>query len=180
MKRYILMLSLVITLFFPVKIFTQSANIQIPLYEQGNESPWAEELLGNKSELTIRTHGCALTCISMITSHFSNNQITPSKMNKWLKTNSGFQDGWEGDTYLGEVNLNWPVLSRFEKGYVYTRHNWKTQPADLVLIKYYLDNKVPVIGEVLYRGAPHYIVITGYDEDDFYMNDPETPEKHKF
>lgn len=38
----------------------------------------------------------------------------------------------------------------------------------------------PVISEVLYRGAPHYVVLTGYDQNGFLMNDPEFPDEHRF
>jgi len=164
---------------FPLFLTAQAVSLNVPYFEQGNESEWADEILGNKSSLTIRTHGCTLTCISMIASHYSEDEYTPSHMNRWLQKNNGFLDGWEDDSYLGEVNLNWPALSRFEGGYVYTRHDWKANPADLVLIRYYLDREIPVIAEVLYRGAPHYIVLTGYDRDDFLMNDPEFPEKQR-
>ena len=173
------MMGLSVTLWvFPENLPAQTVSLKIPFYEQGHEAPWAEELLGNKSSLTIGTHGCALTCISMITSFFSDDSLTPSYLNQWLKKNNGFHDGWMGSLYLGEVNLNWPALSGFGPGYVYTRHDWKVQPADLILIKYYLDRGKPVIGEVLYKGAPHYVVLTGYDQDGFTMNDPEFPEEH--
>ncbi len=165
-------------LFPPEDLSAQTVNLEVPYYGQGKDSPWAEENLGNGSGLTIRSHGCALTCISMIASYFSDESVTPSDMNRWLKKNNGFLDGWEGDTYLGKVVLNWPVISEFSSGYVYTRHDWKAQPADTVLIQYYLDKEKPVIGEVLYKGAPHYIVITGYDKNGFIMNDPEFPEEH--
>lgn len=164
----------------PVFLSAQAVTLQVPYYEQGNNSEWADETLGNNSSVTIRTYGCALTCISMVTSHFSEELYTPSTMNKWLQENDGFHDGWEGELYLGEVNLNWPALGRLEQGYVYTSHNWKAQAADLILIRYYLDKQIPVIAEVLYRGAPHYIVLTGYDSGGFIMNDPEFPETHRF
>ena len=115
----------------------------------------------------------------MVASHYSQDEYTPSEMNSWLQKNNGYLDGWDGDVYLGEVNLNWPALSSFEEGYIYPRHDWKANPADLVLIRYYLDHEIPVIAEVLYRGAPHYIVLTGYESGDFLMNDPEFPEKHQ-
>lgn len=174
----ILTLTLLLAL-FPADLLSQSAHLEVPYYKQGKDTIWAEEVLGNKSTLTIRTHGCALTCISMITSHFSESPFTPSDLNLWLQKNDGFRDGWEGKTYLGEVNIYWPAMTDFDKGYVYTRHDWKAQPADLVLIRYYLDKRKPVIAEVLYQGAPHYIVLTGYDEDGFLMNDPEFPEEHR-
>ena len=179
-QKLILMLFLIFSQnLIPWQLSAQSISLDIPFYEQGHGSPWADELLGNKSLLTIGTHGCALTCISMITSYYNNDSLTPLDMNRWLKRNDGFHDGWEGSEYLGEVVLNWPALSEFKKGYVYTRHDWRVQPADLILIKYYLDKAVPVISEVLYKGAPHYVVLTGYDEEGFLMNDPEFPDQHR-
>lgn len=163
---------------FTSSLHAQAVSLNVPYYEQGKDSIWADEILGNKSTVTIRTYGCTLTCISMVASHFSDFEYTPSQMNKWLQNNNGFQDGWEGDLYLGEVNLNWPALSQFENGFVYTRHDWQAQPADLVLIRYYLDKQIPVIAEVLYNGLPHYVVLTGYNEKEFLMNDPEFPDKH--
>lgn len=170
---------LILILSLSVFLSAQDISFQVPYYEQGHNSVWADELLGNNSTVTIRTYGCALTCISMVISHFSDDDYTPSNMNNWLQKNEGFQDGWEGELYLGEVNLNWPALGRFESGYVYTRHDWKVQAADLILIRYYLDKKIPVIAEVLYRGSPHYIVLSGYDSEGFLMNDPEFPDKHR-
>ncbi|MBN2626501.1 MAG: C39 family peptidase [Spirochaetales bacterium] len=177
------MKSVMTLLFFTLGSFfilqAQTVHLDVPFFAQGKDTPWAEDLLGNKSELTIRTHGCALTCIAMVVSHFGENPRTPADMNSWLKRNRGFEDGWEGSTYLGEVVLNWPALAGYGAGYVYTRFDWQAQPADLILIRYYLDHGIPLIGEVKYRGAPHYVVLTGYEDDDFLMNDPEFPDEHR-
>jgi hypothetical protein len=177
MKRINLSL---ILLFLALSLYAQaqSSRLEVPFYTQGKDAPWADEKLGNKSELTIRTHGCALTCISMVVSHYSENPRTPADMNQWLKNNNGFEDAWEGSAYLGEVSMNWPTLASYGQGYVYTRFDWHVQPADLILIQYYLSRKIPVIAEVKYKGAPHYIVLTGFEGDDFFMNDPEFPDNH--
>lgn len=155
---------------------TAQTTFDVPYYQQGHGTLWEDELLGNNSSITIGTHGCALTCISMVTSYYSENPLTPSDMNRWLKKNNGFEDDWEG---MGQVVLNWPALASFKQGYVYTRFDWKALPADILLIRYYLDQNVPVIAEVLHRNAPHYVVLTGYEGDDFFMNDPEFPEEKR-
>jgi hypothetical protein len=160
-------------------LHAQTVSLDVPFYAQGKDTPWADDKLGNKSELTIRSHGCALTCIAMVVSHFGENPRTPADMNGWLKRNRGYEDGWEGNSYLGEVVLNWPALAGYGAGYVYTRFDWQAQPADLILIRYYLDHGIPLIGEVKYRGAPHYVVLTGYGDGDFLMNDPEFPDEHR-
>lgn len=159
---------------------SESVSLDLPYYAQGKDTPWADEILGNKSTVTIRTHGCALTCISMVYSYHKNKSLTPPDMNKWLKENAGFEDGWENGEYLGQIIMNWPALASYGDGWVYTRADWKALPADLLLIKYYLDNDVPVIAEVIYKSAPHYIVLTGYDAEGFMMNDPEFPDEHRF
>ncbi|MBB6479353.1 C39 family peptidase [Spirochaeta isovalerica] len=172
--------SILILLF--VSVTLHAVDLKVPYYEQGNDAPWADIILGNKSKVTIRQYGCTLTCVSMIASHFENEKLTPEDMNSWLQRNNGFDDGYDdrSGAYLGEVNLNWPALAGFRGGYVYTRHNWAANPADVVLIRYYLDNNIPLIAEVLLRGAPHYVVLTGYDREGFIMNDPEFPEEHRF
>lgn len=159
-----------------------ASDLDVPYYEQGNDSPWADVILGNKSKVTIRQYGCTLTCVSMITSYFEDEKLNPDLMNTWLKRNNGFVDGYDdfNGSYLGEVNMNWPALAGFRRGYVYSRHNWAVNPADTVLIRYYLENDIPVIAEVLLRGAPHYVVLKGYDEQGFLMNDPELPGENRF
>lgn len=180
MKLKLLSITGIILFFISPLLYAQQISLEVPYYLQGKDSSWADEALGNKSKLTIRTHGCALTSISMIVSYFLEKAVTPSVMNKWLKEHQGYQDGWSGGKYLGEVVLNWPSLTALDGGWVYTRFDWKVQPADLVLIKYYLDRKIPVVAEVVYKSAPHYIVLTGYDDGGFLMNDPEFPEEHRF
>ncbi|MDC7227287.1 MAG: C39 family peptidase [Spirochaetales bacterium] len=157
-----------------------SVELDVPAYIQGKDSSWADDLLGSNSEVTIRTHGCALTSISMVYSYHTGKKLTPPKMNDWLNKNGGFQDAWQNGKYLGRIMMNWPVLTEYGEGWVYTRFDWKARPADLLLIKYYLDMGVPVITEVTYKSAPHYVVLTGYDETGFRMNDPEFPEEHSF
>lgn len=151
--------------------------IDVPYYLQGKEAPWAEEPLGLRSSVTIGTHGCALTAISMVFSHFTEEELNPSVMNRWLKRNNGFFDDPDRRNYSGQVVLNWPALSDYGDGWVYTRFDWRAKPADLLLIRYYLDQEIPVIAEVLYNGAPHYVVLTGYDEEGFSMLDPELPDE---
>lgn len=149
--------------------------IDVPYYTQGRDAPWADETLGLRSSVTIRTHGCALTCISMVYSFFTDDDINPSVMNRWLKGNNGFRDDKDISDYSGQVVLNWPALTHYGDGWVYTRFDWRALPADLLLVKYYLGRGIPVIAEVLYNGAPHYVVLTGYGEEGFTMLDPEHP-----
>lgn len=172
-------LSTVIFLIFTFSILNAESlphtYFEVPYYQQGGEAPWADDKLGNKSELTIRTHGCALTAISMVLS-YQLWEIEPGVMNRWLAANGGFVDAWNGNDYLGEVSLFWPALYKFNDSIRYHREDWHSSEADLDIIKDFLDQGIPVIAEVLYRGAPHYVVLCGYNGDNFIMNDPEQPE----
>jgi hypothetical protein len=163
-----------------VFVYADSNELKVPYYSQGKESPWAAEKLGNKSSVTIRTHGCALTCISMVFSYYSKKELTPSVMNKWLQEQKAYEAGWDGKKFLGNIVLNWPSLAKYEPGWIYTRMDWKASKADVVLIQYYLSRGIPVIAEVLYKKEPHYVVLTGYNKDGFIMNDPEFPDEHVF
>jgi len=160
---------------YPQGHAAEDAAIDVPYYSQGKDAPWADETLGHRSSVSIRTHGCALTCIAMVYSFFTGDEINPSVMNHWLKRNNGFRDDNDRTNYSGQVVLNWPALTHYGDGWVYTRFNWRALPADLLLIKYYLERGIPVIAEVLYNGAPHYVVLTGYGEKGFTMHDPEQP-----
>ncbi|MDC7127279.1 MAG: C39 family peptidase [Spirochaetales bacterium] len=181
MNKTTLSLIFLFGIFFQGNLLAQDVALKVPLYDQGKDSEWADEKLGSKSDLTIKSHGCALTCISMVLSYFYNEKITPPKTNKWLKKHDGFDDGWSNGKYLGKVNIKWPSLSQYQKGMVYSRFDWNANPADTFLIRYYLEKKIPIIAEVIRNGASHYIVITGWnDKQGFMMNDPAMPEETVF
>ncbi|WP_020612141.1 C39 family peptidase [Sediminispirochaeta bajacaliforniensis] len=158
----------------------EGLSIDVPSYTQGKEAPWADEKLGIDSWVTIRSHGCALTCIAMVVSYFTGEENNPSVMNRWLQTHDGFEVDRDIVGNVGQAVLNWPALTAYGDGWVYTRFDWKALPADIILTRYYLDHGIPVIAEVVYKGAPHYVVLTGYDEKGFIMNDPELPDEHSF
>lgn len=181
MKKILAVLSLLLLIILLTSAGqADEVKLDVPYYAQGKETPWADTPLGVDSELTIRTHGCALTCISMVVSYHEDKKLTPPDMNKWLAANNGFEEGWSGGESLGLVVLRWPALAEYGEGWVYTRFNWRARPADLVLIRYYLDHAIPVVAEVTYKSAPHYVVLTGYSANDFWVNDPEFPDQHSF
>jgi hypothetical protein len=182
MQHHVLMPVLLISL-LSLSVYGLSsaeAPIDVPYYTQGKDAPWADDTLGLESTVTIRTHGCALTAISMVFSHFTKDKLTPPVVNRWLKENGGFLDDPDKENYSGRVVLNWPSLRSYGDGWVYTRFDWRVKPADILLIQYYLDQRVPVIAEVLYNGAPHYVVLTDYADGDFSMLDPEIPDERSF
>ena len=136
LTRKSLTVFLPLVLYFSVTAYSlpaEAISIDVPYYAQGNNAPWADETLGIGSTVTIRTHGCALTTIAMVFSHFTGEKITPSAMNRWLKLNEGFEDDPDTSNYSGQVVLNWPSLADFGDGWVYTRFDWRAKPADILL-----------------------------------------------
>ncbi|MDA3955855.1 C39 family peptidase [Oceanispirochaeta sp.] len=141
----------------------------------GQEESWADQGLGDSPTITIRTHGCALTSSAMVLNYLGV-KTNPEELNRWLLENEGFEEGWDDEdgTYLGRVRLIWnsPVQG-FPEIKEFNRYDFHSEPADLALIRSYLDRGIPVIAEVLRpQGIPHFVVLIAYSEDDFLIRDP--------
>lgn len=141
----------------------------------GQEERWADDGLGDSSTISIGTHGCALTASAMVLNYYGVN-TNPEKLNSWLLDNEGFEKGWDDDSgvYLGRVRLIWdsPVQG-FSEIKEFNRYDFHSEPADLGLIRSYLERGIPVIAEVLRpQNIPHFVVLIGYRGDDFLIRDP--------
>ena len=151
----------------------KSLKIEIPWFSQTEE--WGDKFLGDSQSITLRTHGCALCCTAMVFNSYGV-RINPEKLNKTLLKSNAFEKGWNDDTgeYLGRVRLIWEkAASAYDEVASFKRYNFSDGPADLKLIRSYLDRGIPVIAEVLRpRGIPHFVVIRGYEGDDFLIRDP--------
>jgi len=161
--------------------------LTFPLWPQGGGEPslnvhwfgqtqrWENKGLGDSKVITIGTHGCALTATSMVL-HFYGVNTDPVKLNRWLLKNNGFEKGWNDETgkYLGHVRIIWNTpVKGFDKIAGFKRYDFKSGPADLELIRSYLNKGIPVIAEVLRPGGiQHFVVLTGYRGEDFLMRDP--------
>lgn len=154
---------------------SREKKLDVRWYGQTREERWGEQYLGSSETITLHTHGCALTAASMVLNYY-NVRTNPSKLNKWLLNNDGFDDGWDDDNgeYLGKVRILWDVPSeKLDEIVSYKRIDFKNRPADTDLIRSYLDRRIPLIAEVLRpRGIPHFVVIYGYKEDKFLIRDP--------
>ena len=148
-------------------------NLEVPWFSQIKD--WGEDYLGDSSSITLKTHGCALCCTAMVFRSYDIN-TNPRKLNKTLLKNNAFEKGWDDDSgeYLGRVRLIWEkAASSYDEVSSFIRYDFSNAPADLNLIHSYLDKEIPVIAEVLRpHGIPHFVVIQGYEGDDFLIRDP--------
>ncbi len=147
--------------------------IAVPWFSQ--IEVWGELYLGDSSSIKLRTHGCALCCTAMVFNSYGI-MTNPEKLNQTLLENNAFEKGWDDDSgdYLGKVRLIWDkAASAFDKVNSFKRHDFTNGPADLEIIRAYLDKGIPVIAEVLRpHGVPHFVVVRGYKGDDFLIRDP--------
>lgn len=159
---------------------TEENKIQISWFGQLDKA-WGEEPLGDSKTLDIAHHGCALTSTAMVLNYYGI-KTDPEKLNKWLLKNNGYDKGWDDESgeYLGRVRMIWDkVASGHSEIELFRRYDFTALPADLYLIRGYLDGGIPVIAEVLRPGSiPHFVVLTGYEGDDFLMVDPLDENTH--
>lgn len=152
---------------------SEPKSVQVPWFSQIDG--WGEAYLGDSGSVKLRSHGCALCCAAMVFRSYGI-KTDPKKLNRTLLKKGAFEKGWDDDTgeYLGRVRLNWDkAASAFEEVSSFKRYDFSDGPADLELIRSYLDRGVPVIAEVLRpHGIPHFVVIRGYAGDDFLIRDP--------
>jgi hypothetical protein len=152
----------------------EQTEIQVPWFSQIEE--WGETYLGDSRSVKLRTHGCALCCTAMVFRSYGI-RTNPQKLNRTLLKNDAFEKGWNDDTgeYLGRVRMIWyKAAGLYDEIAGFERYNFSDGPADLELIRSYLDRGIPVIAEVLRpRGIPHFVVIRGeHGENDFLIRDP--------
>ena len=117
-----------------------------PLSQRDNR--WKYIKLGWSNDTNIGSHGCLITCLSMLW------DTTPDKVNEWLKNNNGY------------VNLN---LVNWEKVPGFKWRGWSYNNAEVLET---IDKYGSCIVEVDFNTNPedgsHFVVFTGNKK----LNDP--------
>lgn len=146
-------------------------KLNVPILGQ-RDSRWSNILLGyNKNQpYTIGNYGCLITCFSMLVDK------TPDTVNTTLKNNNGYVAGtgnfvWSKSTVLGLNQL-----------YLSPKYTGPVTDQGVSKAKEILDQGYPLVAEVDFNPATtgseqHFVLITGYEGDTFYINDPWTADQ---
>ena len=125
---------------------TTGKKLTVPYYSQ-TDSRWSSIILGSSGK-TLGRIGCTTTCLAMTESYRKGTTLTPATMAKSL-------------TYSSSGSLYWPSN--------YTT----TTSVSFSEIKNILNQGKPVIlGLRTASYSTHWVVVTGYSGDTYYVNDP--------
>lgn len=133
-----------------------------PLSQQ--DLRWASIKLGT-SKSTIGSHGCLMTCATMLVRFLLGINITPADMNAWLIANGGYHN----------YNLFvWAILNKYDSKISF---GYRYNGALLDKIDEQLAKGMPVIVNV--DGIPassaideHWVLIIGKENGKYIINDP--------
>ncbi|MDD5603867.1 MAG: C39 family peptidase [Eubacteriales bacterium] len=136
------------------------ARLDIPFFRQIWE-PWGKQPYAYMQS-PVEMSGCALTSLSMLLKYYGVD-TDPGELNQWLKNNGG---------YVGQGAIVWSVAAGRAAGLDFLGTISYSGNADLALIKKILDRGFPVLAEMNYKGTSHYVLLSGYNSETFYINDP--------
>ena len=148
---------------YMIDLPAEASSPTIPLLLQWDER-WGYEEYGSG---LIGWTGCGPTCMSMLTLYLTGNDAyDPATVAKWAKEN-GYYAAGSGTAWLffGEGSAHFGLRSE-----------------ELPLVKQYMVNALdegrPIVcamgpGDFTTNG--HYIILTGYDDEGFTVNDPNSP-----
>lgn len=129
---------------------------------------WASKHLDG-SGYTMGDSGCAVTSVAMVLRYYQAD-VDPGRLCDWGNANSMLDGGG---------NINWARAADYPGGNKEWggRTDWTYVAADLQYLRDLVDQGYPPIVEVRWRQNDdpyyrHFVVITGYSGDTFYINDP--------
>lgn len=122
--------------------------------------------------MTLCSAGCALTAVASILKYYGAD-VDPGKLNEWAKVNKqGFDSDGCSTNFAKMANYDPKVTYAGEKTLV-----WNDFETNLNLLRQELDQCYPVIVQVPPPPGKrlHFVVVTGYKGDTFYINDSYPP-----
>lgn len=139
-----------------------SMKLIIPPLSQ-RDTRWASQRLGTVNGITIGSHGCVITCMSMISIYYGH-QITPNQLDDILTNRNLYYDG---DLFVNGSITKIFANIKFDK-VVFC----ETSPAPIGDIKSYLEAGKPVVVALINQGIRHYVLAVGVEGDRIFVNDP--------
>jgi hypothetical protein len=137
-----------------------SPRINVPYFNQ-LDGAWSNIRLGTCNGITIGSHGCVITSVAMIFKYYGVN-LDPKSFDEWLTYNGGYIDGCS--LYYAQA-VNYPGA-----GAAGISLNAALIPLDWNRIRHEIRSGRPVA--VWVRNFAHMVVIKGFDNSRFYVNDP--------
>lgn len=124
---------------------------------------WASLRLGTVNGVTIGSDGCLITDMCMLATYYGH-PILPNELNDILTSRNLYYDG---DLFVHSSITKIFFDIKFDK-VVFC----ESVAAPLGEIKAYLDQGKPVVAALINSGVRHFILITGYEGDRIFANDP--------
>jgi hypothetical protein len=142
--------------------------LKLPAIYSQRDNRWASILLGyNTSTYTIGSHGCLITCLSMLTNR------TPDTTNQILQSSGGFVSG--GGLFI------WNACANLGLKQTYLSPKWDGPVTDfgVTKAKELIDAGNPLLCEVDFNPSTigedmHFVLVIGYEGENFTMADPWT------
>lgn len=135
----------------------------VVLYKQGDGAPWAGNSYGCGGT-TIASSGCGVTSIAMVLATYGI-QVTPADIAKY-----SLQHGYR----ICGQGTSWGIFDPVARAYGLP--GAKALGTNINTIVDYLGRGYPVIasmkGPSKFTRGGHFIVLTGYSNGTFYINDP--------
>lgn len=144
-------------------------KLNVPVLSQ-HDPRWATQRLGTVNGTTIGSHGCLVTCMTMLANYYGH-QITPSQMDDWLTVNQGYV---QGNLYRNDAFPREFIDCTFQGSLLCTNI-----PAPLNRINESLDKGYPAVIMLDFDHDPndgiqtHFVLVVGRDDaGNYIINDP--------
>lgn len=141
-------------------------RLSVPVFGQ-RDPQWSGKPLGSSKTTTLGSHGCVVTSMAMICRYYGKD-TDPERLNDAILSVKGFID----------TNLfDWKAIVKIYADIQNTSiRNYPTSATPVSAIDTELNAGRPVIAWVDLNpnqpGADHFVVITGKEGNDYWINDP--------
>jgi hypothetical protein len=160
-------------------ILRRGCNLAPPHFRQGDPE-WADSIYDNSKD-SIRTLGCALSCMAMAMTAFGDT-VNPYHLNTWMKTKKTDDGGYDG------ANVNWDAIGRHsnraknwlaknvDSAFAVSSLDALLEDCDLIIAKVFnsksVENKPKEVQEKKKKEGNHWVLIVAKSESSYAILDP--------